>query len=152
LATCVSHTHGCLLKISPSLLGTYSCFSSPIFSPFNHHSKIDKTSHVSMYKQKHPTAIRAQSIPPKPKRPLTVFNLFGKLERSFILQSAQSLIPLSLERSIREDATSKKKVDPYLELRPERYRYIVSTIRLNSNFPRIVIGFTNSRIYIGAPS
>lgn len=117
----------CLLKHHQHFLLLNPCMFFINHYFLSYQSPFSQNINVSMYKQKHPTAIRAQSIPPKPKRPLTVFNLFGKLERSLILQSAQSLIPLSLERSIREDATCKNKVDPYLELRPERYRYIVSS-------------------------
>lgn len=72
-------------------------------------------------------------IPPSPKRPLTVFNLFGKLERNDIVQSGQKRAPDPLQSSsITEGTTSESSpaaVDPYLELRPAKYRDIVSTAR-----------------------
>ena len=72
-------------------------------------------------------------IPPKPKRPLTAFNLFGKLERNYIVQTSlkQSHAPIpalsettTTEPSESSDA-SATLVDPYLEIRPEKYRDIV---------------------------
>ena len=70
-------------------------------------------------------------IPPKPNRPLTVFNLFGKLERNYIVQSGQKRAPVPLEIiSCTEGIASESSpaaVDPYLELRPAKYRDIVST-------------------------
>jgi hypothetical protein len=71
-------------------------------------------------------------IPPKPKRPLTVFNLFGKLERNYIVQSSQKRAPDPLQSSSTEGTTSEHSpaaADPYLELRPAKYRDIVSTAR-----------------------
>ncbi|KAL3772913.1 hypothetical protein ACHAWO_011697 [Cyclotella atomus] len=68
-------------------------------------------------------------IPPKPNRPLTVFNLFGKLERSYIVQSGQKRAPVPLEIiSCTEGIASERSpaaVDPYLGLRPAKYRDIV---------------------------
>ncbi|KAL3778588.1 hypothetical protein ACHAWO_011424 [Cyclotella atomus] len=66
-------------------------------------------------------------IPPRPKRPLTVFNLFGKLERNYIVQSSQKRAPDPLQSSSTEGTTSERSptaVDPYLELRPAKYRDI----------------------------
>jgi hypothetical protein len=76
-------------------------------------------------------------IPPKPKRPLTVFNLFGKLERNYIVQSSQKLAHVSSESGGTAGTTSESSidaVDPYLELRPAKYRDIVSTTRHESLF------------------
>jgi hypothetical protein len=83
-------------------------------------------------------------IPPRPKRPLTVFNLFGKLERNFIVQSSQKQIRSEFgntEGNIFENVDSTA-VDPYLELRPEKYRGIVSKLISNSNHSRDVPRFT----------
>lgn len=71
--------------------------------------------------------VKDDGIPPKPKRPLTVFNLFGKLERNYILQSSQKHTPNPLVSGKTEGITPENAVDPYLELRPEKYRNIVST-------------------------
>ncbi|KAL3778589.1 hypothetical protein ACHAWO_011425 [Cyclotella atomus] len=67
-------------------------------------------------------------IPPRPKRPLTVFNLFGKLERNYIVQSSQKRAPVPLEIRCTEGIASERSpaaVDPYLELRPAKYRDIL---------------------------
>lgn len=81
----------------------------------------------------------AEGFPPKPKRPLTVFNLFGKLERNYIVQSSQKRAPVSFETSSTEGTTSESShvsaVDPYLDLRPEKYRDIVSmTMKFKFSF------------------
>jgi hypothetical protein len=79
----------------------------------------------------------SDGIPPKPKRPLTVFNLFGKLERNYIVQSSQKLAHVSSESGGTAGTTPESSidaVDPYLELRPAKYRDIVSTTRHESLF------------------
>jgi hypothetical protein len=75
-------------------------------------------------------------IPHKPKRPLTVYNLFGKLERNYIVQSHQKRATVSLETSCTEGIATERSsaaVDPYLELRPAKYRDIVSTTHHESS-------------------
>jgi hypothetical protein len=77
-----------------------------------------------------PAELSKDGIPPKPKRPLTVYNLFGKLERNYIVQSSQKRAHVSSESGSTEGTTSESSidaVDPYLELRPAKYRDIVST-------------------------
>ena len=89
-------------------------------------------------------------IPPRPKRPLTVFNLFGKLERNFTVQSSQKQIRSEFgntEGNIFENVDSTA-VDPYLKLRPEKYRHIVSKLISNSNHSRDVPRFTYGWISI----
>ena len=81
----------------------------------------------------------SEGFPPKPKRPLTVFNLFGKLERNYIVQSSQKRAPVSFETSSTEGTTSESShvsaVDPYLDLRPEKYRDIMSmTMKFKFSF------------------
>ncbi|KAL7479860.1 hypothetical protein ACHAW6_005590 [Cyclotella cf. meneghiniana] len=68
-------------------------------------------------KFKHEAVIRG-NIPPKPKRPLTVFNLFSILERNFIVQQNQ-------KRASTPSASTDINTDPYLATRPERYRDVV---------------------------
>jgi hypothetical protein len=58
-------------------------------------------------------------IPPKPKRLLTVFNLFSILERNFIVQQCQK------RASVPPNAATDINTDPYLATRPERYRDVV---------------------------
>ncbi|KAL7484159.1 hypothetical protein ACHAW6_009806 [Cyclotella cf. meneghiniana] len=60
--------------------------------------------------------------PPKPKRPLTIFNLFSILERNFIVQQNQKRASAS---SNAPEETNANHVDPYLATRPERYRDVV---------------------------
>ncbi|KAL7482993.1 hypothetical protein ACHAW6_008639 [Cyclotella cf. meneghiniana] len=57
------------------------------------------------------------SVPPKPKRPLTAFNLFSILERSYILQQSQE--------THSEGPSNDIANDPYAATRPERYRNVV---------------------------
>ncbi|KAL7518706.1 hypothetical protein ACHAWX_003514 [Stephanocyclus meneghinianus] len=57
-------------------------------------------------------------IPTKPKRPLTVFNLFSILERNFIVQQNQ-------KRASVPSNVLTINTDPYLATRPERYRDVV---------------------------
>ena len=72
-------------------------------------------------------------IPPKPKRPLTKFNLFGKLERNYIVQTSlkYSHVPIPAPPETTTTGASESSdasvilVDPYLEIRPEKYRDIV---------------------------
>ncbi|KAL7520454.1 hypothetical protein ACHAWX_005565 [Stephanocyclus meneghinianus] len=59
--------------------------------------------------------------PPKPKRPLTIFNLFSILERNFIVQQNQKRA--SASSNAPEDTNAS--LDPYLATRPERYRDVV---------------------------
>lgn len=67
------------------------------------------------------------NIPPKPKRPLTVFNLFSILQRNYIVQQHQK------RASTSSNALTDINTDPYLATRPERYRDIV----LPSNWFRV---------------
>ena len=69
-------------------------------------------------KFKHEAVIRG-NIPPKPKRPLTVFNLFSILERNYIVQQNQK------RASTPSNASTDINTDPYLATRPERYRDVV---------------------------
>jgi hypothetical protein len=55
--------------------------------------------------------------PPKPKRPLTIYNIFSALERNFIIQQHQK--PSS------DCPNESNEIDPYLATRPERYRDVV---------------------------
>ena len=69
---------------------------------------------------------KIDGIPPKPKRPLTVYNLFSKLERNYIVQMNKKMsLATASGGSTTERPVSKAQVDPYLELRPERYRHLV---------------------------
>ena len=71
-------------------------------------------------------ARKFDGIPPKPKRPLTVYNLFSKLERNYIVQmSGKTSLATASEGATTERPVSKTQVDPYLELRPRRYRHLV---------------------------
>ncbi|KAL7517122.1 hypothetical protein ACHAWX_002072 [Stephanocyclus meneghinianus] len=67
---------------------------------------------------KHTTDIKG-GIPPKPKRPLTVFNLFCILERNYIVQQNQK------RSAIPSNASTDINTDPYVATRPERYRDVV---------------------------
>lgn len=55
--------------------------------------------------------------PPKPKRPLTIYNIFSALERNFIIQQHQK--PSS------DCPNESNEINPYLATRPERYRDVV---------------------------
>jgi len=66
-------------------------------------------------------AVTTGSTPPKPRRPLTIFNLFSILERNFIVQQNQKRA--SAPSNAPED--TKATVDHYLSTRPEKYREVV---------------------------
>eukprot|EP00804_Cyclotella_cryptica_P010971 CCRYP_016686-RC/>CCRYP_016686-RC protein AED:0.38 eAED:0.37 QI:0/1/0/1/1/1/2/0/279 len=72
-----------------------------------------------MSQQKSASTPMNRSIPPKPKRPLTVFNLFAILERNYIVQKNQKRAKVPF------DAPSDSNADPYAATRPERYRDVV---------------------------
>eukprot|EP00804_Cyclotella_cryptica_P026313 CCRYP_007652-RA/>CCRYP_007652-RA protein AED:0.39 eAED:0.39 QI:137/1/0.5/1/1/1/2/0/262 len=59
------------------------------------------------------------SIPAKPKRPLTVYNLFSILERNYIVQQNQK------QAAISSNTASDSNTDPYASTRPARYRDVV---------------------------
>ncbi|KAL7480601.1 hypothetical protein ACHAW6_006278 [Cyclotella cf. meneghiniana] len=67
---------------------------------------------------KHTTDIN-RGIPPKPKWPLTIFNLFCILERNYIVQQNQK------RSAILSNASTDINTDPYVATRPERYRDVV---------------------------
>jgi hypothetical protein len=56
-------------------------------------------------------------FPPKPKRPLTIYNIFSALERNFIIQQHQ--------KSSSDHPNESNEIDPYLATRPERYDDVV---------------------------
>ncbi|KAL7487536.1 hypothetical protein ACHAW6_015161 [Cyclotella cf. meneghiniana] len=60
---------------------------------------------------------RKEVIPPKPRRPLTCYGIFSVLERNFIWQEDNSMIPSNVSQD--------RGVDPYAATRPERYRDLV---------------------------
>ena len=75
-----------------------------------------------------PNHAKEDTIPPKPKRPLTAFNLFSKLERNYIIQSSQkwSSMPTTSKSTITDSSNiSEVKFDPYLEQRPEKYKDVI---------------------------
>lgn len=69
------------------------------------------------------------NFPPKPKRPLTIFNMFSILERNFIVQTSRKSHeqpPSKLESHKSESNNCEVSgVDPYLDMRPEKYRDVV---------------------------
>ena len=66
------------------------------------------------------------TIPPKPKRPLTIFNLFSKLERNYIIQSSQKRPSTqTTSESTVTESSDVSEVDPYFEQRPERYKDVI---------------------------
>ncbi|KAL3796111.1 hypothetical protein HJC23_000614 [Cyclotella cryptica] len=74
----------------------------------------------SVTKHKSENIHGSSSIPPKPQRPLTMYNLFCILERNYILQQNQK--PAHVPSDGPHDNTH---VDPYLATRPARYRDLV---------------------------
>jgi hypothetical protein len=65
-------------------------------------------------------------FPPKPKRPLNIFSLFSKLERNYLVQKSQRQPSSTIGSNESETKGSEvDAVDPYLEMRPEKYRDVV---------------------------
>ncbi|KAL3784243.1 hypothetical protein HJC23_013530 [Cyclotella cryptica] len=79
---------------------------------------------------KHDEADIRSSIPPKPKRPLTVFNIFSILERNYIVQQNQKRAAIPPRDT---------NTDPYEATRPEKYRNVI----LPSNW--FVVGMNRVR-------
>jgi hypothetical protein len=73
-----------------------------------------------------PAPEAGEDIPPKPKRPLTTFNLFGKLERNYIVQTSlkRAHISATPESTTSESSDISVHEDPYLNIRPAKYRDI----------------------------
>jgi hypothetical protein len=82
------------------------------------------------------------NIPPKPKRPLTRYNLFSKLKRGYILLEHHKNSSTAMEST----APKKSEVageDPYLGIRPQKYRDVV----LSADWFKVGKNKTNRKDY-----